>query len=107
LREFPGPGAKIQVSNDGGGGPVWSGDGRELFYRRGDRMMVVGIQRDTTLRVSKPRELFAMPALSPTLFQADYDVTRDGQRFIMIRPRGAPPHISHVEIGIRAVGPGT
>jgi eukaryotic-like serine/threonine-protein kinase len=107
LREFPGPGAKIQVSNDGGGGPVWSGDGRELFYRNGDRMMVVGVERGAPLRISKPRELFRMPALAATLRQADYDVTRDGQRFIMIRPRGAPARIQHVEIAIHAVGTGT
>ena len=43
MKAFPGPGAKIQVSNDGGTDPVWRRDGRELFYRNGDRMMAVTI----------------------------------------------------------------
>jgi dipeptidyl aminopeptidase/acylaminoacyl peptidase len=107
VREFPGPGPKIQVSNDGGGGPVWSGDGGQLFYRRGDYMMVADVERNLVLHISKPRALFAVPALSSTLFQADYDVARDAQRFIMIRPRGTPPRVTHVEIAVHAVGAGS
>ena len=38
---FPGPGEKYTLSTQGGKEPVWSRDGREIFYRDGDRMMVV------------------------------------------------------------------
>ena len=105
VRPFPGPGEKLQISSDGGGGPTWSGDGRELFYKSGGRMMAVDIHTGPAMRAAKARELFRMPALSQSLFQPDYDVTRDGQRFIMIRPRGAPPRVTHIELGI-GVRPG-
>lgn len=67
-------------------------------------MMAVDIQSGTALRVARARELFEVPALSRTLFQADYDVAKDGERFIMIRPRGEPPRVTHVEVGIHGVG---
>ena len=35
VQAFPNPGAKWQISTDGGGGPIWSPDGRELFYGAG------------------------------------------------------------------------
>jgi len=46
IRPYPGPGVKFLVSEEGEGGgePVWSPDGRELFYRSGKRMMVVSVQ---------------------------------------------------------------
>ncbi|HJO04596.1 MAG TPA: protein kinase [Acidobacteriota bacterium] len=39
-RPFPGPGARVPVSVDGGREPIWSRDGTELFFRDGNRMMV-------------------------------------------------------------------
>ena len=41
---YPGPGGKVLVSNDGGTEPRWARNGRELFYRNGERMMAVDIQ---------------------------------------------------------------
>jgi len=35
-----------EEEDDGGGQPVWSPDGKELFYRSGDQMMVVSVQTD-------------------------------------------------------------
>ena len=43
VQPYPGPGPKWLVSTDGGSDPVWSSDGRELFYRHGDQMMTVAI----------------------------------------------------------------
>ncbi len=43
VQPFPGPGGKWQISNGGGIEPVWAKNGRELFYRNGDRMMDVEI----------------------------------------------------------------
>ena len=91
VKAFPGPGAKIQVSNDGGTDPVWRRDGRELFYRNGDRMMAVAVSGDNAF--GRPQELWRgpySPGMStscgaPGLTSSNYDVTPDGQRFLMIR----------------------
>jgi serine/threonine-protein kinase len=91
VKAFPGPGAKIQVSNDGGTDPVWRRDGRELFYRNGDRMMAVAVAG--TNAFGRPQELWRgpySPGMStscgaPGLTSSNYDVTPDGQRFLMIR----------------------
>ncbi len=40
MQPFPGPGGKWQISVSGGTEPVWSPDGKEIFYRAGDKMMV-------------------------------------------------------------------
>ncbi len=65
---------------------MWSHDGRELFYRVGNRMMVVEVETEPTLRVSPPEELWEEPYYDGT-FGADtrqYHVAPDG-RFLMIR----------------------
>ena len=41
-----GQGDRVAVSIDGGSGPVWSRDGRELFYRAGDDLISVQVQTD-------------------------------------------------------------
>jgi Tol biopolymer transport system component/tRNA A-37 threonylcarbamoyl transferase component Bud32 len=43
VQPYPGPGGKWQISTEGGMEPVWNPNGRELFYRSGDKMMVVDI----------------------------------------------------------------
>jgi len=87
VRAFPGAGEKITVSTDGGFEPVWSPDGRELFYRIGARMMVASIQTTPVFRSSRPRELFEGPYLSGREIAAiatTYDVAPDGEHFLMI-----------------------
>lgn len=82
---FPGPGAKVAISTDGGFAPAWSRNGRELFYRRLDELMVVQIDHDPT-RAGSPRRLFDFPM---TIYGRDpnrveYDVAPDG-RFLAVR----------------------
>jgi len=86
VQPFPDPGGKWQISTDGGTEPLWSRNGRELFYRSGNRMMTVEVTTQTSFSVGKPRRLFegqylAMPF--PQLGVA-YDVSSDGQRFLMV-----------------------
>jgi serine/threonine-protein kinase len=85
IRPFPGPGGLTPISADGGYEPLWSRDGKELFYRNGDKMMVVTIETEPKLKVGMPRELFKGQFRgSATLFDHSYDLAPDG-RFIMIR----------------------
>lgn len=90
--EHPGPGRKVTISTSGGTDPLWRRDGRQLYYRLGDLMMVVDVSYGRSLEVSKPRVLWRgnYPAgagsscgmAGPT--SANYDVTPDGERFLMI-----------------------
>jgi len=102
VRPFNGVGEKTRISTDGGGGPTWSGNGRQLFYRADNQMFAVDIAPGATLQPAKPRALFETPPSLP-IFQADYDVTADGERFIMFRPRRPERAVTQLEIAIRAV----
>jgi serine/threonine-protein kinase len=84
IRAYPGPGGKWQISTDGGDAPVWSRNGKELFYWNGDNMMAVDIAGDTALRAGTPRLLFEGKYEKAGIGR-NYDVTPDGQRFLMIK----------------------
>ena len=54
---FPGPGGRWQVSNGGGMSPSWSGDGKQLYYVNGDKLMSVAIQNVETFEFGTPAAL--------------------------------------------------
>jgi serine/threonine-protein kinase len=80
-----GPAPKWQVSVDGGTGPRWSADSRELFYRNGDKVMSVAIEPGATFRAGTPRVLFEGRYEMTFPSGTGYDVSPDGKRFIMIK----------------------
>ena len=86
VQPFPGPGGKVQISTEGGVEPVWARNGRELFYRNGDKMMVAAVETKPTFAAAKPKLLFERhyEASTPPVL-ANYDVSLDGQRFLMIK----------------------
>ena len=47
-----------QISTSGGNSPLWSRDGRELFYRSADSVMAVAVQTEPTFKPGKPEVLF-------------------------------------------------
>ena len=67
---------------------MWARNGRELFYRNGDKMMAAAVETKPTFAAATPKMLFeghyenesAKYTLSP-----NYDVSPDGQRFLMIK----------------------
>ena len=64
---------------------VWSRDGRELFYRNGNKMMVVDIDPgEARSLLGKPRLLFERDFLFSAYSEVLYDVMPDGQHFVMI-----------------------
>ena len=91
VRPFPASSGKWQISTEGGGAPVWARNGRELFYRNGDKMMAVDINqnRDSNGAVSfqagTPRMLFEGNYVQGNN-EAYYDVSLDGRRFLMVKP---------------------
>jgi serine/threonine-protein kinase len=103
---YPGPGPKIQISNEGGTDAVWSPARGELFYRNGDNMMVAEVTTSPTFKVSAPRILWeghyshgmSSSCGPPGPTSSNYDVTPDGKRFLMIRDRDqdANPNVIQV-----------
>ena len=87
VRPFRGAERRWQVSIDGGSQPVWNPNGREIFYRIGDRMMAVDVTpTGNELRLSAPKQLFQRAyGYGAGITIANYDVTKDGQRFVMVR----------------------
>lgn len=93
VQAFPGPGPKIQISNDGGTDPVWKRSGGELFYRNGDSMMAVAVSTAPTFTAGRPQELWkghyshgmSSSCGPPGATSSNYDVTADGKRFLMIK----------------------
>ncbi len=86
VRPFPGPGGKWQVSTDGGTEPVWNPKGHELFYRSGKKLMSVEYEAQPTFSPGKPKELFEGPYVPTPRSFPDYDVSPNGQRFLMLKP---------------------
>ena len=85
VRPFPDVEARQwQISNEGGRSPVWSTDGRELFYRQGNRLMAVTTQTDPTFASGTPAVLFEANYYTDSILRP-YDVAPDG-RFLMLKP---------------------
>jgi Tol biopolymer transport system component len=84
LTRFPHPGAKFQVSQTGASQPVWSKDGKRLYYLdASQKMTAVDIQTaNDSVQIGAPKMLFQTGVRS-SLFNEAYDVTRDG-RFLVV-----------------------
>ena len=85
LRPFPGPDRRWQVSTEGGTQPVWSRNGKEIFYRVGNQMIAVDVAVGADVTLSQPRQLFEQRYVFQNISLANYDVSPDGQRFVMVK----------------------
>jgi eukaryotic-like serine/threonine-protein kinase len=86
VQPYPGPGGKWQISTDGGQEPVWNPKGGELFYRSGSKIMAVDITTQPGFAAGRPKALFEGPYLPTAASFPSYDVSPDGQRFLMLKP---------------------
>jgi Tol biopolymer transport system component/predicted Ser/Thr protein kinase len=83
VQPYPGPGGKWQISTEGGTEPVWARNG-ELFYRNSDKMMAVGTITKGNFSADTPKVLFEGHYATYNTMPA-YDVTPDGQRFLLAK----------------------
>ncbi|MBZ5620760.1 MAG: protein kinase [Acidobacteriia bacterium] len=100
VRPYPGPGPKYPISTEGGTEPAWNSSGHELFYRIGNRMMAVDVLLTPGFSAGKPKILFEGPWLPSPMTGADYDVSSDGKRFLMLKaaePESGPRQIVVVQ----------
>jgi serine/threonine-protein kinase len=80
---------KWQISISSGQEPRWSPDGREIYYRSGDAIMMASVEIDPTFRiVGSARELFrgVFFFIGPG---HSWDISPDGKQFLMMKPQGA------------------
>jgi Tol biopolymer transport system component len=97
-------GSRVQVSNEGGGAPLWRRDGRELFYNTTPdpktqllKIMAVPIQFAPAPRPERPRELFQVDYRWESIHSKD--VSADGKKFLMVlrsRQKQPPPNLTVV-----------
>ena len=105
VQPYPGPGEKIRISTSGGTEPIWTANGKELLYRSftssGLGFFSAAIRSLSPFRVDTPRLLFEAKfgdydSTTPT---RGWDVSADGQRFLLVRPAGPaekPVTVVHV-----------
>jgi hypothetical protein len=85
---FPDMSSTRLVSRGGGAEPRWSRDGRELLFKSGGSLVVVSVPLGPVFRPGAPRVLFPVNAYRAAINRQQYDVSPDGQRFLMIRDLG-------------------
>ena len=92
VRPFPNTGsARWRISPAGGGNPIWSPSGREIFYKSGvGQLVAVRVRPGATLSVGSPQVLFPIDEFHTISQVRDYDVSPDGRRFVMIRQPKTP-----------------
>ena len=92
MRPFPGPGRAIPISTNGGFEPLWSRDGKELFYREGDALKAVTFRQSDPLAPGETATVLeGKYARAPYGGrQANHNVSLDGQRVLFVRRKNLP-----------------
>jgi serine/threonine-protein kinase len=84
VQAYPGPGGKVQISAQGGSHPLWSREGRELFYWNDDKLMAVPVTTQAGFSAGQPEEVF-QGRYELNENHPSYAVARDGRRFLVVR----------------------
>jgi len=100
IQPFPTTGVRWDTASEGGSYPMWSKDGKQLFYRRQTASAELGKLAVIDVSIAGGSPHFTNERVLPIRFQVffgnrDYDITKDGKRLMMIVPEGkaepAPP----------------
>ena len=85
--EFPGLGGREVISINGGGNPVWSADGTELFYMSldGRQVLSVPVTSEAGLTPGTPRVVFEGSYRPPVAPNTSFHMDSDGERFVAIK----------------------
>jgi Tol biopolymer transport system component len=94
VKPFPSLDAKHQISLDGGGRPVWSGDGRRLYYTGNEQILAVDVSTAGGFRMGARR--VAVPgqvALAIGRAHANFDVSANGDRILALRTKASTDQV--------------
>ncbi len=83
VQPCPEGGRKVTVSSNGGTKVRWSRDGKELFYVEGQTLVAVSVSSGSSFSVGSATRLFEHPGLIGGTEYPPYDISADGQRFIL------------------------
>ena len=94
-----------QVSNGGGGSPVWSADGKELYFLNGsNRLIAAEIGPGPAFSVTKLDRLFDATAFGYAGYHWAFDATRDG-KFVYLGPRAPRSQSPSLTLALMVGGP--
>lgn len=96
VQPFPPDGRRWQVSTEGGEEPIWSGTGKELFYRRGLEWIAVEIT--TTAGFVAKKSSIAIQGLYVNPPGRSYDVTPDGSQFLVLERLDAKVRLTEIRV---------
>lgn len=91
-QSFPAADGRVQISVSGGSEPVWSRDGRTIYYRDGRHLMAASVSLGDRIAVTSRTELFPDTYRFAQAPHANYDVAPDGSRFLMVRSSRTPEY---------------
>jgi serine/threonine-protein kinase len=91
VRPISGLGGRWQISKEGGAEPLWSKDGRKLFYRNGDQVWTADVRADGGFSAGVPRLLFEMRGLYSSSPMRSWDLWPDGRGFLMVKLEESQP----------------
>jgi Tol biopolymer transport system component len=93
VRAYPGEGRRLQVSTAGGEWPIWSRDGRRLYYSQLRRLMAVDFDGEGNEPVvGRPQEVLRGFAFG----RGNLDLLQDGRSFVLVQP--AAPGVTELRI---------
>jgi hypothetical protein len=86
---------RYPVSTAGGMHPLWSRDGRQIYFRNGQQMLAVDVTSIPVVRLSPPRLLFERRySFGPNITIANYSLSSDGREFLMVRENAGSGRLS-------------
>ena len=92
----PSGGGKWKVSEQGGTQPRWSRDGKEIFFVEQDTLITASVTASPSFSVGAAERLFTDPNLAFFTPLQMYDVSADGQRFVLVDNTEDPQYTIHV-----------
>ena len=102
VRRFPEGDSKHLLSTHGGRGPIWSPNGRELFFAEGKRLMAVAVRTEPELSAGQPEPLFGGDEYIWSRVR-NYDVLPDGSGFVIVRSGGGQAPLRSLRVVINWV----
>ena len=97
LRPMGGPDRRWPVSGSGGLHALWSADGKRIFYRSGDALLVVDVTTTPDVKLSAPRVLFEQHyTFGQNITIPNYSISPNGREFLMVREVPGGRHLTFV-----------